>query len=48
MLIVKKNPDKEETAIVPFLLGFQAKYASNFDLEKGIRPFTVLQRFDLE
>jgi hypothetical protein len=48
MLIVKRNPDKEDNAQVSFLIGFQPRYAANFDLEKGIRPFTVLQRFDLE
>lgn len=48
MLIVKRNPEKEENAPVTFLIGFQPKYSSNFDLEQGIRPFTVLQRFDLE
>jgi hypothetical protein len=48
ILIVERNPQMDDTAAVSLLVGFQAKYAQNENIESTLKPFAVLQRFDME
>ncbi|KAM3133078.1 hypothetical protein pb186bvf_014795 [Paramecium bursaria] len=48
MLIVQRDQEQDENHQVQFLFGFQAKYSSNIDLNRQIKPFAMLQRYDLE
>ncbi|CAD8130613.1 unnamed protein product [Paramecium sonneborni] len=47
-LLQIQNPDSEDYAQVQFLYGFQPKYSQDKDLNQQIRPYSMLQRFDIE
>ncbi|CAD8164435.1 unnamed protein product [Paramecium pentaurelia] len=48
MIIVQRDQDSDDNAQVAFLYGFQPKYSQDKDLNEQIRPYSMLQRFDLE
>ena len=48
MMLIEKNQEADESGPLYLFYGYQAKYPTQENMERTLKPFSMLQRYDLE